>query len=588
MSARLLHTDLSAQWWSAMAFLGIFFISSFSYAQTPAVPRPDTVIIQRADSLAGAATERIEKATSRADSLIRARQQQADSLLKRANTVQQKIQGRVEKFTAGIAGRQDSLRQRLGNLSVPDSLFLFNRHLRQVDSLKSLTQQRLRSVQARAGQSAEKIQRFTDSLERAYTQKAEEWYARFREKTGGRFGNEELGIAGKMNLQTPAVADQFPDLTGLNLPDLKMDLPGLPDLKGLDGLQLPGLPDANLPGVDVPNLDANAPQLPGTDALNLGGNLPGELQKIGEWQQQGSEVMKEAQQIQQEGLANGEKLPGLLEQQAGQLEEIATITQHQQQIEKIRKMQQEYLDQVEQFRDSAKIEAEAKDRLKNLATEQVEQQSEKLQGAQADLAKYKSKFSEIQSIHTLPRRPPNPLKGKPFRERIVPGLNLQISKRDNYSVDLAPQVFYHLRPRWQAGLGLVYRFNINVDNPAVNAPNELFGGKVFVNYVAFKSWFLRLEEERINYRLLPAASPAANDPEVRLWTNTLLMGIGREFAMNRILSMNTQVLFNALHEHNNPYTTKVVLRIGFNFSLKKDQRRGFIRGLKEAGEMGEE
>jgi hypothetical protein len=40
------------------------------------------------------------------------------------------------------------------------------------------------------------------------------------------------------------------------------------------------------------------------------------------------------------------------------------------------------------------------------------------------------------------------------------------------------------------------------------------------------------------------------------------------------------VLYNALEKYDNPYSSKVLFRIGFNFSLKKDQRKEFIRSLE--------
>lgn len=558
-------------------------------AQTPALPRPDSVLSQRVDSLAGRANQKIEQVASRADSLVNTRQQQLDSLRQRANAVGQRVHSGVGHWSARLTGRQDSLRQRLSRLSVPDSLFVFDAQLRQVDSLKRVVNARMQELQQRLEGKADVIRQKTDSLQKAYTQKAEELYARFREKAGDRFGQYEGGITEKLSLTSPSASAKIPELEGLSLPELQnLNLPELgsglnANLPGLPNMNLPGTPDLNLPG----NAGGGLPQanLPGADQLGQVGDLKNSLDKVSGWQQEAGAYAEEAQRMKQEGLAGAEKLPELAEQHVGKLEEIATIQQHQKQLEKIQQMQQQYTQQVEQFRDSARLTRETEEKLKNLAHEQFESQAQQLEQAQGQLARYKKKFSDIQSIHTLPKRPPNPMREKPFRERFFPGLMMQMVKRDYYSVDFAPQFYYHWRPRWQPGAGLVYRVNVNVDQRTFPNPDAMWGYKVFTNFIAFKGWYARVEAERVNFRLRPTTAAAYS--EQRLWTNTLLVGTGREFPLNRLLRLNTQLLYNTLHAHDNPYASKVLLRFGFTFSLQKDQRRGFIRKLKEAGKLTE-
>ena len=116
------------------------------------------------DSLAGRANQKIEQVTSRADSLVNARQQQLDSLRQRANAVGQRVHSGVGQWSARLTSRQDSLRQRLSGLTVPDSLFVFDAQLRQVDSLKRVVNERMQELQQRLEGKADVIRQKTDSL----------------------------------------------------------------------------------------------------------------------------------------------------------------------------------------------------------------------------------------------------------------------------------------------------------------------------------------------------------------------------------------------------------------------------------------
>ncbi len=84
-----------------------------------------------------------------------------------------------------------------------------------------------------------------------------------------------------------------------------------------------------------------------------------------------------------------------------------------------------------------------------------------------------------------------------------------------------------------------------------------------------------LKVRRIN-RQLPVTN---TDVTNYRWTNTLLGGIGKEIMISKKIQANTLVLYNALNKYDNPYASTMLFRIGFNLSLKKDQRKEFIRSL---------
>ncbi|MBK7652460.1 MAG: hypothetical protein IPJ20_19450 [Flammeovirgaceae bacterium] len=135
-------------------------------------------------------------------------------------------------------------------------------------------------------------------------------------------------------------------------------------------------------------------------------------------------------------------------------------------------------------------------------------------------------------------------------------------------------MYYRITGKWDFGVGGI--FNVNFDKkPSWVAGHDVWGYKVLTNFRFYKSFYFRLEGERVNQEL-----PALGfDHTYNQWTYVALVGIGKEFKISRLLNGNTLMLYNAKGQDFNPYASRVVLRVGIDLSLKKDQRRQFIKGL---------
>ena len=72
---------------------------------------------------------------------------------------------------------------------------------------------------------------------------------------------------------------------------------------------------------------------------------------------------------------------------------------------------------------------------------------------------------------------------------------------------------------------------------------------------------------------------ATTDNTYMQWTYALLSGIGKELAVGKKITGNTLFFYNTLKTDHNPYPSKFILRVGLDLSLKKDQRRQFIKRL---------
>ena len=71
---------------------------------------------------------------------------------------------------------------------------------------------------------------------------------------------------------------------------------------------------------------------------------------------------------------------------------------------------------------------------------------QQLKAAMDQVSKYKQKYSSVKSLAELPKRPPNPLKGKPWYERTVVGLNYFVMNKDYVMVDFNPYAAWKFTP----------------------------------------------------------------------------------------------------------------------------------------------
>jgi hypothetical protein len=476
-----------------------------------------------------------------------------------------------------------AVNSKLKSMTSVDSLFLFNPEMRKVDSLKLAYQTKSREIQNKANRKQKQIKRSLDSLQLKCKTQSDALTKKFMSKNKDILAGHEKEIADKANFNMPAVSSRFPDLSlntgsinqpGLSLPDVQIPNAQLPNLalpstnlpnESLPNTSVPNasLPNVSLPNINVPNIDTKEIQKESTELKQLGG--------------QAGDYKKQLEQIKKDSAANAQKLEKMIEDQAQGRREIKALKDKQLEAEKLKKLQQEYVKKVEEYKNPKQAEAEIKQNLANVANADMVKNEKYVQSGQQELAKAKKKYGEFQSIKNLPKRPPNPLKGVPLRERIYPGILFQNNNNKFFCLDLAPQVYYKITTRFDAGMGLIYRFNYDFKKSSTVPGNDLYGYKMFADFRFYKSFYFRAEGERVFKQ-----QPTATNPDITFsrWTNTLLGGIGKEFLISRKIQGNSLVLYNVLEKYDNPYSSKVLIRIGFNLSLKKSQRKEFLRSLK--------
>lgn len=362
------------------------------------------------------------------------------------------------------------------------------------------------------------------------------------------------------------------------------------DLKTNINTPIPGISTGNnIPELNTPDVTSNLPNGSVGDLRNPTGQLPSEVRdlqskadQLSEVAQQAGELSKnvdeygnEIKTIKEEGLTKSEKLPDLAEKQLAEIEEVKAI---QNEIAPAINKEEEYRKLIEQYKNEKKIEAELKEKARDQATDLFVKHKGKVDDTMKKITKYSRKFPQVQDMRELPKRVPNPLKELSWRERLVPGLSVSTLTYNTSWLEIDPQVYYRIHSRWSAGVGGMYRFSVDPKKVRFDDFNHLKGGKVFVQYRAFKSFFLQAEGQYVSWK---PWDMKAIDPDFTEQTYVAAAGIGKSFNITRKLKGNATTLYHHHWNGSDPYRSKVLIRIGIDLSLKKKEVKPWELKVKE-------
>ncbi len=191
---------------------------------------------------------------------------------------------------------------------------------------------------------------------------------------------------------------------------------------------------------------------------------------------------------------------------------------------------------------------------------------DKLQAAMDQMSKYKQKYANVQSIKDLPKRY-NEMKDKPLRERLVPGLSIQIQKSNDWWFDFNPYVGYRFTSRITAGLGWNQRIAYNFDSWETNSSMKVYGPRSFGEFHIKKGFSARLEIETMN---TPVRVPPKQDFTHREWVWGAMVGMKKDYKISKSLRGNAQILYNMFDpQYKSPYTERLNMRLGLEYSISK-------------------
>lgn len=211
---------------------------------------------------------------------------------------------------------------------------------------------------------------------------------------------------------------------------------------------------------------------------------------------------------------------------------------------------------------------QVKQEAKKAAVDHFSGKQEQLKAAMDKMSKYKQKYSNVQNIKDLTRKPSNEMNDKSFIERLVPGITFQYQFNDNYLLDIYSHVGFRLTTHLTTGLGWNQRLARDKDNNYWNKNASVFGPRAFANYKLGKGFIAHVELETLN----TFVSYNRTDPKIgqREWVWSTMTGLKKEYRITKNLKGTILVLYNIIDpRHKSPYNDRLNTRIGFEYRIKK-------------------
>ncbi|AKD02123.1 hypothetical protein POKO110462_23035 [Pontibacter korlensis] len=190
-----------------------------------------------------------------------------------------------------------------------------------------------------------------------------------------------------------------------------------------------------------------------------------------------------------------------------------------------------------------------------------------LRKARADLDKYKGRFEKVESVKDMPKGflKLNPLKGRPWQERVVVGTQWQLGKQERFTVDLGPYAAWRFTDKFSLGAGAQYRLSVSVeDKPYVTGSDKVLGYFAFTDVEVYKGFFARAHYEDLNARV-PRQNSITQAEEVgQEWVKGLSVGVGKTYTFYKRVKGYGLVQYNLLHQRGKtPYLQPLQTKIGF-------------------------
>jgi hypothetical protein len=328
---------------------------------------------------------------------------------------------------------------------------------------------------------------------------------------------------------------------------------------------------------DIANIDPG--ELPGikTSVGDLG-NVSEQVQgyqdeiknltpdELGQVTGQAQAYQEDIKNISQGNLQDVEKLPETLESQAAKIHGIDELQKQSGVIDG-------HKAQLDGLKDPAKGKEKAVEVAKKAAVDHFAGKQEQLKAAMEKISKYKQKYSSVSSIKDLPKRPPNPMKGKPFIERLVPGLYFQYQQKNAYLVDVNPYMGYKISGRFTSGFGWNHRLAYDKKYRTWDDRSNIFGPRAYVDFKLGRGFIAHLEGECMN-TFVPSTLVGNPDRGQREWVFSTMTGIKKEYKIYKNLKGTALIQYNLFNRYyKSPYVDRLNSRIGFEYVLRKKVKK---------------
>ena len=520
-------------------------------------------INHRSDSLQRALTPKnlvqslMTKRAHKKDSLSKKNQAKSDSLPKNA----QHENDTVRKDSVKNAHRYsykslDSLQKKFNHRS--DSLQRAFASPMGVLQAMIAKRSHKRDSLSKKGHSTDSLAREIDSLKREQTSKMNELNAQLNKAK-----KETLDKISSLHLP-PQAQSEINSLTkninGFKVPN---NFFALPNLK-MAGLSLPSnmkIPSLNL----LSNLSIPSMNIPSLQKVNISSmKIPSLAQMEGSL---GSEIKK----LQSLKSVDAKSLEKEAMKVASQNSEVKSILKEETQVKDMKK-------QLDGLKNTKRPDSLAMQQLLpktfGTAVNHFAGKEKELTAAMDQVSKLKQKYSSVKSLAELPKRAPNPLKDKPWIERVVPGLNYFIQNKHYTLIDFNPYVGWRFNPRLTASIGWNQRIGISHYSFSTHTYDHVYGVRASASYLWTRGINFKVSPEVMN-----AYIPTNGKLDVRheSWVWGIYAGVRKDFPIYKSLKGYSEVMYNFTQKtFQNIYGDPVSFRFGMELKLKKKAKKNGV------------
>ncbi len=263
---------------------------------------------------------------------------------------------------------------------------------------------------------------------------------------------------------------------------------------------VPTLPTANIPNLSLPTVNTQIPQAPAITMPGEVGAVQDLAGKAGELSGKAGEAGAIAQNINTGNI--GAAADKIADQQAQRLAGASGLTD------------------AAGAGEAARSAVLAKP---DLNTDAIQQQAKKafvdhfagqeavVQKDMESISKVQMKYRTVNDSRRLPKHVPNAMKGKPLRERLIPGLSVQLITANHVSLDIAPSIGYKLSGRLRAGIGVYKRLTYFKQSRSIRT-EDVSGFRVYGEVKIKDQLYIHIEPELFRDRRPNAVPPGQRHP----------------------------------------------------------------------------
>lgn len=411
-----------------------------------------------------------------------------------------------------------------------------------------------------------------DSLYKTYDQRVKNLQEKYT--SNGIEENKDLARLDSVMTSRTQYLDSVMSSHGINQlgqgslpPSLTEKIPALPELNG-SGMKLPstsvGVPEVSLPMSDViPEIEmpgVNVPDVPQGNISDMG--MDGLPNPLSAYTQEIGALSSTTEKIKS---VDGEQVDQALQNQVMKtdaLGEVSTQTKAAEGLEK----KMEGMNEAVQSPD--KLKEEAKEKM----IDHFEGKEEMIKKEMDDIGKTQLKYRNVADSRFLPKRPPNEMKGRPWVERLIPGVSIQVFQQNNISVDFAPFLGYRFSGKISAGLSGYQRLTYFRKDDKIRAV-RIYGIRLYTTVKVIGNFSAHGEGEYFqDHYSSHHKTPHANGQDDKISPWKLNVGVQQRYPVGKRMFGHFLIMYDLVQIREFPNTSGSSVRFGFDYQLRKKKK----------------